>query len=232
MAALLASAGAMRKPAAILDDMNKTFWAIVAVIVVIFGGIILLKHDKTATQTASSAKPTSHIIGKGTAGVTLVEYGDFQCRFCGEYFPTVQAVKEKYGDQIKFQFRNLPLLQVHQHAFAAARAAEAASLQGKFWEMYELLFSNQITWSGTSNPSSIFEQYAEQIGLDVARFKKDASSTAVNDTINADVAEFNKTGNQPSTPMFFLNGKHITPRNSLEEFTTLIDAEIAKHKSS
>lgn len=212
--------------------MNKTFWAIVAVIVVIFGGILVFKDDPQATKTANGTKPTSHVLGKGTSDVTLVEYGDFQCSFCAAYFTTLKEVKEKYGDQITFQFRHLPLLQTHQNAFAAARAAEAAGLQDKFWDMHDLLFANQTAWADSSNPNPIFEQFAGQLGLNVAQYKKDAASTTVNDRINADVAEFNKTGNQPSTPTFFLNGKRISPANKLEDFTKLIDAEITKQKQN
>lgn len=210
--------------------MNKTFLAIVGIIVIVFGGILIFKDDKTSSPTASNAKPSNHVVGKGTAGVTLVEYGDFQCPYCGEYFPVVQEVKAKYGDQIKFQFRNLPLLQAHKNAFAAARAAEAAGLQNKFWEMHDLLFINQTAWANASNPNPLFEQYAQQLGLNVATFKKDAASTAINDVINADIAEFNKTGEEMSTPTFFLNGKRISPQKSLDSFTTIIDAEIAKAK--
>src|SRR5689334_22232262 len=118
--------------------MNKSFWAIIAVIVVIFGGIVVF-HKKDATPTNSSnVKPTNHIEGNATSGVSLVEYGDYQCPFCGQYYPLVKQVVEKYKTQIRFQFRNLPLYQVHQNAFAAARAAEAADKQGKFWEMHDL----------------------------------------------------------------------------------------------
>lgn len=205
--------------------MNKTFWAIIAVIVVIFGGIIVFSKDKTEAPS-SNAKPTSHIIGEGKSGVTLVEYGDFECSACGQYYPLVEQVKEKYKDQIFFQFRNLPLLQIHQNAFASARAAEAADKQGKFWEMYNLLYQNQTTWVQSSNVNGVFEQYATQLGLNVEKFKKDAASPEVNGIINADIAEFKKTKEQMSTPTFFLEGKKIQAA-SLEEFSKLIDEAIA-----
>ncbi len=108
--------------------MSKTFWAVIAIIVVVFGGIIVFnKQDKASS---ANAQPTNHVIGSESTGVKLVEYGDFQCPFCGQYFPLVEQVKEKYKDKIIFQFRNLPLISRHQHALAAARAAEAASNQG------------------------------------------------------------------------------------------------------
>jgi protein-disulfide isomerase len=200
------------------------FWAIIAVIVLIFGGIIVFSKDKT-TPTNANAKPTSHIIGSDKTGVKLVEYADYQCPFCGQYYPIVKQVVEKYKDQIQFQFRNLPLLQVHQNAFAAARAAEAADKQGKFWEMHDLIFTNQSTWSESKNASSLFEGYARQLGLDLNQFKADFASSAINDIINADMAEFNKTKETVSTPTFFLDGKKIQP-TSVDEFSKLIDTEI------
>lgn len=214
----------------ILFPMSKTFWAIIAIIVVIFGGIIVFsKDDKDATNN-TSAKPSHHVL-EGTSGVTLVEYADFQCPFCGQYYPIVKQVTEKYKGQINFQFRHLPLIQVHQHALAAAKAAEAADKQGKFWEMYDLIFQNQSTWSAANDATDTFEQYATQLGLDMAKYKKDATSSAVNDTINADIAEFKKTKAVMSTPTFFLDGKKIEAR-SVDEFSKLIDEAIkAKNKT-
>lgn len=210
--------------------MNKSFWAIIAVIILLFGGIIFF-NKKDANAPASNAQPTSHVRGEGTSGVTLVEYGDFECIYCGRYYPTVEQVFEKYKDQITFQFRNLPLIQNHQNALAAHRAAEAASKQNKFWEMYNLLYQNQLAWSSGSNPSATFEQYAQQLGLNVSQFKTDVASPETNDIINADIAEFKKTKEALSTPSFFLDGKKVTPQPSLESFSELIDAAIAAKKN-
>jgi protein-disulfide isomerase len=206
--------------------MSKGFWAIVGIIIVIFGGILLFKGDE-AGAPSNGAAVSNHVTGENAKGVVLVEYADFQCPFCGQYYPLVKQVTEKYKADIALQFRHLPLSQNHKNAFAAARAAEAAGLQNKFWEMYDLLFQNQAAWSDSNTARSIFEGYAQQIGLNMEQFKTDFASKKVNDTINADVAEFKKTGEQISTPTFFLNGTKIKP-TSLEEFSELIDAEIAK----
>jgi protein-disulfide isomerase len=214
--------------------MSKAFWAIIAVVLIIFGGILLFKGNKANAPSdgkSSSVQPTKHTEGKGTTGVVLVEYGDYQCPFCGKYYPIVKEVQQKYNEQITFQFRNLPLLQIHQNAFAAARAAEAASLQNKFWEMHDKLYTTQEAWSTTSNPLSIFTQYATQIGLNTDQFKKDFASSAVNDAINADLKEFGKTGQELSTPTFFLDGKKISPK-SVDEFSKFIDARIAEKQKS
>ena len=208
--------------------MSKTFWAVIAIIVVVFGGIVFFNKDeaKAPGTTNSSAQPTNHISGQGK--LTLIEYGDYQCPYCGAAYPIVKQVADKYKDQMRFQFRNLPLLQIHQNAFAAARAAEAAGLQNKFWEMHDLLYENQQAWSPSSNPRPMFEQYAAQLNLDAAKFKSDSASKKVNDIINADINEFNKTGEQTSTPTFLLNGKKIQPKNTVEDFSKIIDAELEK----
>ncbi|HSX34359.1 MAG TPA: thioredoxin domain-containing protein [Candidatus Saccharimonadales bacterium] len=210
--------------------MSKTFWAIIAVIVIVFGGILLFNDkDAGAPSGNNSAKPTEHIEGEGKSGLTLVEYGDYQCPFCGQFYPAVKQVQAKYKDQVKFQFRNLPLLQIHKNAFSAARAAEAAGLQGKFWEMHDILYENQSAWSENSNAQAIFESYASSLGLKAAQFKNDMASSKVNDMINADVSAFNKTGVEKSTPTFFLNGKRVQPAGyTVEDFAKILDPAIKK----
>lgn len=213
--------------------MNKGFWGVIAAIVVVFGVVFALTSHKSSNSSSSGpAKPTSHIEGSAKTGVTLVEYGDYQCHFCGQYYPIVKQVAAQYNDQIQFQFRNLPLTQIHPNAFAGARAAEAAALQGKFWEMHDLLYENQDPngrsgWVASSNPvDEYFVGYAKQIGLNTTKFKADFASSRVNNAINADIAEFKKTGAEMATPAFFLDGKHINPGYNVADFQKAIDAEI------
>lgn len=207
--------------------MNNRFWAIIGVIIALFAGIMIYNNMNKDEGEGSSAKPTSNITGKTDSKVTLVEYGDFQCPVCGQYYPIVEQVKAKYKDQIAFQFKNLPLPQIHPNAMAAAKAGEAAAKQGKFWEMYSQLFTSQSEWSSLSSATSTFEAYAKNIGLDMTKYKTDVASGTTNSSINADVAEFNKTGYQKATPTFVLNGKQIKP-NDVDSFSKLIDAELKK----
>lgn len=214
--------------------MSKQFWVIVVVVVAVLVGVFTLSGNKNSSSgggKSNAATLTNHVEGKGTTGVTLVEYGDYQCPFCGQYFPTVENVVAEYGDRIKFQFRNFPLTSVHQNAFASARAAEAAGLQNKFWEMNGLLYQGQSQWSSSSDPMPIYLRYAQQLGLNINKFKSDYGSSRVNDLINADEAEGNKLGIQ-GTPTFFLDGKQIQVNNSLSGFEKLINAEIAKKAGS
>ena len=211
--------------------MSKQFWGILAVIVLIFVGIFIFsgRGNGKTSNTASSAKPTEHIEGLGKANVTLVEYGDYECPFCEEYSPIVQQVQQEFNTQIYFQFRNFPLVTIHQNAFAGARAAEAAALQGKFWQMHDALYasSNWQVWSTASDPTPYFTQYAQQLGLNVTKFKQDFASQAVNDTIVADENAGNKL-NITGTPTFFLDGKQIQVAANLPAFEKVINNEIAK----
>ena len=215
--------------------MSKQFWAVIAVIVILFGGIFVLTGNKDSGSTGTgSGKPSNHVQGSTSTGVTLVEYGDFQCPYCSQFYPVVKQAVDKYKDQIQFQFVNLPLNQVHQNAFAAARAAEAASIQGKFWEMYDQLYTNQdpngaTGWvADTSNVlDNYFVKFAKAAGVtDIDKFKTDFRSSAVNNVINADIAKFKKTGLDMSTPTFILDGKVIKPGYDIKTFTDPIDAAI------
>jgi protein-disulfide isomerase len=210
--------------------MSKQFWAVVAVIVVIFAGITIVNGNKSSNKTkssSSSSQLSQHVEGNNKANVSLVEYGDYECPFCGQYYPTVKQVATEFNDQIHFQFRNFPLTSIHQNAFAGARAAEAAAQQGKFWEMHDLLYEQQTAWSTASEPSKSFNAYATQLGLDLTKFKADYASSKVNDTINADMAEGTKLG-ITGTPTFYLNGKKVDVGNNVADFEKVIKAAIAK----
>lgn len=222
--------------------MDKRFLAILAATIAIFGGIFIFSqrsgNGSNGSTLGSQVQVTNHVTGQGEKKVTLLEYGDYQCSVCEAYEPAIEQVRTVYAKDIHFQFRNLPLVSVHQNAFAAARAAEAAALQNKFWEMHDTLYSqvNWLSWTTSSSPRELFNAYARQIGLDEARFQADFASKRVNDTIRADLEEFQKTGQQMATPTFFLNGVYVensklsdsNNRPQFEKFKELIDAEIAK----
>lgn len=208
--------------------MDKRFWGILAVIVLVFGGIFFFAGGDKANApsgSASGSTATNHTYGEGKSGVRLVEYGDFQCPACAQFYPVVKQLKETYKDDIVFQFRHYPLYQLHPNAIAASRAAEAASLQDKFWEMHDLLYENQQSWSNGSNPQREFEQYASQLGLNVEKFKSDYRSTAVNNSVQADMKEGDKL-KVTATPTFILDGKKIENPGSPEAFSKLIEDAI------
>jgi len=209
--------------------VSKQFWAVIVIIIAVVGGIFVFSNK----NSASSAPASNHIEGSTSTGVKLVEYGDYECPYCGQFYPIVKQVVAANMDKIQFQFRNLPLSQVHKNAFAGARAAEAAALQGKFWEMHDTLYSNQDPngqsgWVASNDPlDQYFVSFAQQIGLNVTQFKTDFASAKVNDTIDADLAAFKKTGLDESTPTFFLDGKQIKPGYQASDFQKAIDTELA-----
>lgn len=216
--------------------MTKQFWAVIGLIVVVLIGVFVFTGNKQSGSSGNGTL-TNHVEGKGTTGVTLVEYGDYECPFCGEYFPTVKQVEQEYASLIHFQFRNFPLTTVHPNAFAGARAAEAAALQGKFWEMHDTLYENQDPtgksgWVASSDPlNKFFVTFANQIGLNVDKFKTDFASDKVNNTVNADLGEANKLGLN-ATPTFFLDGKQVQIANTVQDFEKVLNAEIAKKDPS
>jgi protein-disulfide isomerase len=220
--------------------MDKRFWTIIGVIVVVFVGILALNGNGSDSNGKSSSKPTSHVEGNVASKVTFIEYGDYECPVCEGYFTTVAQVQQKYNDTVKFQFRNLPLLQIHPNAFAGARAAEAADMQGKFWEMHDILYNQTAwsEWSKSSNPVPYFNNYASQLKLNMTKFKADFASSAVNNRINADITAFKSTGQQESTPAFFVNGKYYSNSHfvdasgnpSVDAFSKVLDAALATAK--
>lgn len=208
--------------------MSKQFIAVIIVVIVGLFGIFSLTKKSSDNQNSSpsAAQPSEHKVGAGTKGVTLIEYGDYQCPFCKQYYPTVKQVQQAYGDQITFQFRNYPLNQLHPHAYEAARAAEAAGKQNKYFEMHDLLYENQDSWANASDVSALFEGFAQQLGLNVEQFKSDMASEAVSDTINADLKAGQALG-ITGTPTFVLNGKKINSPADLDGFKQVIDAAMA-----
>lgn len=219
--------------------MDKRFLAIIGVIVVVFVGILAFGNHNNSNggSSSSNSTPTNHVEGDLTSKVTLVEYGDYECPVCESYFSTVQQVQQQYASKIKFQFRNLPLSQIHPNAFAGARAAEAADMQGKFWQMHDTLYNpqNWQEWSVSSNPEPYFWAYAKELGLNVNKFKSDFASEAANNRIQADLTAFGKTGQQEATPTFFINGKYVdnpklidptTQEPSVAAFAKVLDAAL------
>lgn len=200
--------------------MDKRFLGILGAIIIIFVAIFAITQSSNNNNSSSgngnggnnnsnSSQGSNNVEGQNKKNITLVEWGDFECPVCGEYYQPLKVGLAKYLPDIHFQFRNLPLTSLHPNAFAAARAAQAAALQGKFWQMHDKLYENQNAWAGSPDPLSMFSTYAKQAGLNVAQFKTDYASSKVNDVINADLSAFDKTGQQHATPTFFLNGKYI-----------------------
>lgn len=160
---------------------------------------------------------------RGTVGgkVTLVEFGDLQCPACAAYEPIVRQVIADNAGTLQFVFKHFPLTQIHANALLAAKASEAAGVQGRFWEMHDMMYDRQKEWSGSLNARDTFIGYATALGLDVAKFTEDLGNKSLESKIIAEYREGTNLGVQ-GTPTFFLNGKKISNPGSIEEFNALI----------
>jgi protein-disulfide isomerase len=203
--------------------VSKKAWIIfAAVCVLVLGSLVALSNskkvnvsnvdtNKVQAATEQSGNISDHVFGKTDSKVVFTEYGDFQCPGCGGMHPTVKTLIEKYEGQITFVFRNFPLTQIHPNALVAAAAAESAGLQGKYWEMHDMLFEKQDAWKGVAvkDRINVFTGYAKDLGLDEAKFKTDIASENVSKKVSYDLALGKKVG-VSSTPTFILNGKELS----------------------
>ena len=167
-----------------------------------------------------------HAIGPIDAPVTLEEFADFQCPPCGLLHPVLKTMEKEFGSQLRVVFRHFPLAQTHPHAVSAARATEAAGLQGKFWEMHDMIFENQRTWHPAFDARPIFEGYAVKLGLDIPKYQRDLTGSVVEQRIALDGRRAAALGVN-GTPTVFMNGREV-PFASLppEKLRPLIQAEL------
>jgi protein-disulfide isomerase len=159
-----------------------------------------------ATLTIPVSEDRDHIHGPAEAPVTLVEYGDYQCPYCGAAYPIIKEVQAQMGDGLRFVFRNFPISTSHPRAEQAAEAAEAAAAQGKFWEMHDLLYENQERLGDDD-----LHAYGEQVELDVARFDRELAEHTHAERVHEDFMSGVRSGVN-GTPTFYVNGvRHDGP---------------------
>lgn len=182
--------------------------------------------QQSTTRSVKLGADPPHTLGSPDAVVMIEEFGDFECAPCGLLHPSLKTMKQEFGPRVVIVFREFPLVSRHPHALAAARAAEAAGLQGKFWEMHDLLYENQKSWHDAADAQPIFEEYATRIGLVLDQFRRDISSEIVDQRIALDKERGYSIGIN-STPTVFLNGREV-PLESLEsaKLRELVRAEV------
>lgn len=185
--------------------IKKHFWKIVLLVVcaLLIGSVLLGKQ--IATKANEGIVTLSHTKGNTQARVSLLEYSDFQCPACAQFYPEVKTIVETYNTELSFEYRHFPLSTLHQYAIPAAVAAEAAGQQGKFFEMHDKLFENQKVWSQSPTPHVFFAQYAKEIGLDVDLFKRHSRASILKEKVRKEFSEAQSNG-LTGTPSFFLNG--------------------------
>jgi len=204
----------------------------VITLVLVVGAAMLFGGSSSSSQNAKPISNISALVHKDShqinahSKVTLVEFGDFQCPACGAEYPIITQLLDNYKGKINFVFRNFPLPQ-HQNAQAAAETAEAAGAQGKFFEMYDLLYTNQSTWGETTDPMKYFTTYAKSLHLDMKKFTSDVTDKKYANKIQADVND-GYAVSVNATPTFFLNGVPIQGGISYTDFKAKIDDAIQK----
>jgi protein-disulfide isomerase len=215
---------------------SKTYrivlWSsVIGALVLVVGGLVWLAggggQKVINAPGVNEIVADDHVFGKADAAVTFVEYADFQCPACSEYYPIIKKLEEDYGDRMRFVYRNFPI-PGHVNGIPAARAAEAAALQGKFFEMEDKLFTNQKIWSleDAGTLAITLALYAQAIGLDMNKFQADKDSDAVKAKIDKDAQSGVKAG-VDATPTFFLNGVQIRA-TSYDEFAKQFDQALGK----
>ena len=202
--------------------MSTKTWIVFAVLCLgLLGGLIAINQQnrvdvsevnpsKLQTASKDNGKIADHIFGNAESKVVIIEYGDYQCPGCASAAPTLKQLSEKYKDDIAFVFRNLPLTSMHPNARAAAAAAEAAGLQGKFWQMHDQLYSSQDSWAqlNSNERTDTFKSYAEGLGLDANQWEKDLTSSRVAAKIDFDSSIARKL-NITGTPAIYVNNKAV-----------------------
>jgi protein-disulfide isomerase len=160
--------------------------------------------------------------GSATAPVTVVEYSDFQCPFCGRVVPTLKDIRTKYGDKVRLVWKDFPLTQIHPQAFVAAQAGNCAREQGKFWEYHDRLFANQQALQ-----PEFLKKYAAEVGLDAAKFNTCLDSSKYEARVQESLGAGTRLG-ITSTPTVYINGRMVNGAQPIEVFQTLIDDELAR----
>jgi len=177
-----------------------------------------MDESPTLTRPVSAR---DHAEGAADAPLTLVEYGDYQCPYCGAAYPVVKRLQKKLGKNLRFVFRNFPLTQAHPYALIAAEAAETAALQGKFWQMHDLLFEEQ-----SSLKPGIIRAWAERTGVNLERFENDLKQGVVEKRIKEDRQSGIRSGVN-GTPTFFINAKRYDGSPDYGSLLAALESELA-----
>lgn len=201
----------------------KNPWVVIGVLVAVMLGGSIWYSGQVGQEGNEGITFEPHYKGNPDAAVTLVEFSDFQCPACAAFQPVLDEIVAQFGDSLKIEFKHFPL-PIHSLAEPAARAAEAAGQQDAFFEFHDLLYANQQTWANSPNPTGMFTQYAEELGLDLEKFKVQSRASMIKDRVREDLQEARSLG-LTGTPSFFLNGERMSFQ-TYEEFINQISAAI------
>jgi Protein-disulfide isomerase len=215
------------------NNYSIILWtSVIAALVLVAGGMYWIVYTSSSGKIINAPgineiTSSDHVLGKADSKVTLVEYADFECPACGEFYTQVlKPIENEYKDRVRFVYRNFPI-PGHVNGPAAAYAAEAAGLEGKFFEMADELFTNQAVWSSENGTdlAKTLDSYAQALGLNMDKFHADEQSDAVKAKVDIDYQSGVKSG-VTGTPTLFINGKQIEPA-AYDGFKQTIDAALA-----
>lgn len=215
----------MKKLSHFLKTTEGKFVLFVVVLIALSFAYYFYAMNTKSGESAKEVTITERDHVRGTVGgkVTLVEFGDFQCPACAAYEPIVRQLTADNAGTLQVVFKHFPLTQIHPNALLAAKASEAAALQGKFWEMHDILYDKQKEWGGVLNARDFIIGYAGALGLDTKKFTDDLSNKSIEEKIVAEYKEGVSLGVQ-GTPTFFVNGKKLDSPSSAEAFDAVIKA--------
>lgn len=200
-------------------------------LILIIGGVSLLGRSGSTSQNAAPVDPKllvredSHKIASDSAKLTVVEFGDYECPACQAAQPVSKQIIKDYAGKINYVFRNFPLPQ-HTKGLISAEAAEAAGAQGKFWEMHDKLYETQEVWVVSDKPLDLFAGYAQELGLDVNRFREEVSANKYQDRITGDYNDGTALGIR-ATPTFFIGTERLEGVPTYNEFKAKLDAALS-----
>lgn len=217
------------------EKLSKWALGIATLLIIVFGVYWLVKQNSKYSSNSTfysvkSATASDWVKGNKQAKIVLIEYSDFQCPACASYYPIVKQLAEESSQSAQFVYRHFPLSTIHANADLAARAAEAAGRQDKFWQMHDKLFENQTEWANERNPVDTFAKYAEELNLDINKFRNDLDLQEIKEKVRKDIRS-GEVAEVNATPTFFVNGKKIQSPRSYEEFLKKIEEEINKNES-
>lgn len=220
--------------------MKKNIWPI-AFAIILIGALVMMwasSRNSGLRSPSTDSNPddvvqitvteNDHVYGPTDASVTIVEFSDFQCPACASYSPILKALVQDFPDDLRLVYKHFPLQSIHIMANKSAQAAEAAGLQGKFWEMHDKLFENQSDWQ--NGDEDLFFSYAEEIGLNIEQFRDDYTSAEIKDRIS-DSFNYALDLGLNYTPTFYVNGELISNPNSYQEFVEHIQSKLPHEDS-
>ncbi|MDP1710009.1 MAG: thioredoxin domain-containing protein [bacterium] len=200
---------------------NKAFLGIsAATLAILLGGVFLNSKNVSETVLISEDSQKSD----PSAPLKLVEFGDYQCPACAVYHPFVKQLLSDFPGKINFVYRHFPL-PIHKNAVISAYAAEAAGVQGKFWEMHNKIYETQNVWSNSESPADTFVTYAADLGLNIDKFLTDIDSETVKSIVKRGLSDGNLAGIN-STPTFFLDGVEMPLFATYDELKKTIEDKL------